>query len=184
MHSLKLDFIYQSQMKKYFIFTKVLIFPVFVMLGFAFSARAQQAQANPCDIPEARDFDFQIGTWVTRDGKETHQTEKFLDGCAIRETWTGESGQFAAGVKSYDKGRGRWMYSWIGRGFYHQLWEGRKEEGRWRFYREWTLDGQAILSRTYWTPLADGSIDRIVEQSRDGGKTWKPHVKANFVRKK
>jgi hypothetical protein len=155
-----------------------------VLAGLMPHIYAQQAPVNPCEVPEARDFDFHLGTWVTRDGKETHQIEKFLDGCAIRETWTGEGGQFAAGVKSYDKGRWRWMYSWIGRGFYHQLWEGRKEDGQWRFYREWALDGQAILSRTYWTLLADGSIDRIVEQSRDGGKTWKPHVKTNFVKKK
>lgn len=155
-----------------------------VLLGLVLNVHGQPKMVNVCETGDAKEFDFQIGAWVTRDGRETHLIEKFLDGCAIRETWTREGKQYAAGVKSYDKTRRAWLYSWIGKDFYHQLWTGRRENGEWLFYREWTDQGQAVLSRTWWGRLPDGSIDRIVEQSRDAGKTWKPHVKVNFVRKK
>jgi hypothetical protein len=163
---------------------KLCLITAAILVVLVLNVHGQQKTVNACETSEAKEFDFHIGTWKSRDGKETHLVEKFLDGCAIRETWTREDGQFAAGVKSYDKTRALWLYSWVGKDFYHQLWVGRRENGEWRFYREWTSEGQAVLSRTWWSRLADGSIDRVVEQSRDQGKTWKPHVRVNFVRKK
>lgn len=162
---------------------KLYLITAAVLLGLVLNIHGQQKTMNVCETSDAKEFDFHIGTWATRDGRETHVIEKFLDGCAIRETWTREGVQYAAGVKSYDKTRAAWLYSWIGKDFYHQLWEGRKTDGEWRFFREWTSEGQPVLSRTWWARLPDGSIDRFVEQSRDQGKTWKPHVKLNFVRK-
>ncbi len=90
----------------------------------------------------------------------------------------------ATALKSYDKGSQRWYLTWVSYSLIHQLWEGRKESGQWRFYREWKLEGQPILSRTYWTALTNDQIERIVEQSRNAGKTWRLHVKQVFQRKK
>jgi hypothetical protein len=152
-------------------------------------AQQPNSSANPCENAEMKAFDFQIGIWQSKDGNEVHEIKKILNGCGVWEIWTRNGSEQAVALKSFDSGRHtatgeqKWFYSWAASGF-HQLWEGRKENGQWRFYRQWVLEGQPILSRTYWNPLADGSIDRIVEQSRDGGKTWKPHVKVNFVRKK
>lgn len=154
-----------------------------------FSVCSLAQTINPCENSEIKAFDFQIGIWQTEDGKETHEIKKILDDCAIQEIWKTGGKENAIAVKSFDlgkhnaKGEQKWFYSWIAAGF-HQLWEGRKENGQWRFYREWFWEGQTILSRTYWNQLPDGGIERIVEQSRDGGKTWKPHVKVKFVRKK
>ena len=168
------------------------------MLKFAFSGLilslllavsvSAQPPANPCDHAEVKAFDFQIGVWQSEDGKQIHEIRKTLDGCAIQEIWKTDGAETAFGFKSFDNGNHhktgekKWFYSWFAKGF-HQLWEGRKENGQWRFYREWWLNGEAILSRTYWTPLEGGALERIVEQSRDGGKTWRPHVKHKFVRK-
>jgi len=147
-----------------------------------------QTPDDPCKNAEIKAFDFQIGVWQTEDGKQVHEIRKSLDGCAIHETWKTDGKETAFGFKSFDNGNHdktgekKWFYSWAAKGF-HQLWTGRKENGQWRFYREWWLNGEAVLSRTYWTPLEGGSLERIVEQSRDGGKTWRMHVRHKFLRK-
>src|SRR5688500_8568950 len=167
--------------------------PKFILYGLALSlflsipVLAQQA-ANPCENPETKSFDFQIGTWQSEDGKQTHEIKKTLDGCAIQEIWKTDGKEKSLAFKSYDTGNHnktgekKWFYSWFAKGF-HQLWEGRKENGQWRFYREWWSGGEAVLSRTYWNRLSDKTIERIVEQSGDGGKTWRSHVKAKFIKK-
>ncbi len=140
------------------------------------------SQTNKCENAEVKAFDFQIGVWQSDADGERHEIKKILDGCAIQEVWMKANGEYAYGLKSFDAGKQRWYYSWVAAG-YHQLWEGRKEGGQWRFYREWVRDGEPILSRTYWVLLADGSLERIVEQSRDAGKTWRSHVKSRFLKK-
>lgn len=161
-----------------------------VCLVLAASDFGQKSNSSvaPCENAEARAFEFQIGVWQTADGKITHEIKKIPGGCGVQEIWEKDGKVTAFALKSFDlglhnaKGEQKWFYSWTAAGF-HQFWEGRKENGGWRFYRQWTLEGQTILSRTYWNQLADGSIDRIVEQSRDGGRSWKPHVKDNFLKK-
>ena len=163
---------------------------LFLNLLFAFSTVSLFAQQTEdhCKNPETKAFDFQIGIWQSEDGKQIHEIEKTLDGCAIRETWKTDGKETSFGFKSFDNGNHsknrdkKWFYSWFARG-YHQLWEGRKENGQWRFYREWWLNGAPVLSRTYWNKLPGDNLERIVEQSRDGGKTWRSHVKEKFVKK-
>lgn len=162
---------------------------IIVFLLFVPTLFAQPPAPNPCENPEAKSFDWQIGVWQSEDGKQTHEIRKIMATCIIQETWKTDGRENAIGIKSLDNGNHnqtgekKWFYSWIAQGF-HQLWEGRREpDGQWRFYREWYLNGEKILSRTYWTPTAPDKLERIVEQSRDNGKTWKPHVKNLFIRK-
>ena len=153
----------------------------------AISTFAQQT-VPPCENLESKVFDWQIGVWHSEDGKQTHEIKKIIDGCIIQETWKTNGMETAVGLKSFDNGNHnksgekKWFYSWVAKGF-QQLWEGRKEDRQWRFYREWFFNGEKILSRTYWTQVSPNRLDRIVEQSRDDGKTWKPHLKDAFIRK-
>jgi hypothetical protein len=136
--------------------------------------------ANPCNLPEVKAFDFQIGVWKDESGVQIHEVKKILGGCVIQENWKNAKGDYAIALKSYDARAGRWQLSWVAPEMNHQFWEGRKEEGQWRFYRRWQMDGEAILSRTYWVLVDDGTVERIVEQSRDDGKSWRLHVKHRF----
>ena len=162
-------------------FTLVFIL-ILSTIGFA------QQSVPPCETPEAKAFDWQIGTWESEDGKQVHEIKKIIDDCIIVETWKTEGNQTAFGVKSFDNGNHhktgakKRFYSWMAKGF-HQLWEGRLEDGQWRFYRQWFSSGEAVLSRTYWTQISADKLERIVEQSRDEGKSWKPWVKNLFLRK-
>ena len=160
-------------------FWKVLI----VLLSIPASAISQQiGSSKPCSLGEVKAFDFQVGVWREVNGSSVHRVKKILHGCIIQELWEGGTLNDAIALKSYDKGSQKWYLSWVSSALIHQLWEGRKENGQWRFYREWLLDGKPIVSRTYWNALTDDRVERIVEQSRDGGKTWSPHVRVLYQR--
>ncbi|MEW6125839.1 MAG: kelch repeat-containing protein [Acidobacteriota bacterium] len=158
-----------------------------LVLLFTVSVLGQQT-VPPCENPESNAFDWQIGVWQSDGGKQVHEVKKVSDGCVVQEIWRRDGKDYAIALKSFDDGRHnktgekKWFYSWTAAGF-HQLWEGRKENVQWRFYREWFFNGEKVLSRTYWTQVAADKLERIVEQSRDDGKTWRSHVKNSFIRK-
>jgi hypothetical protein len=118
-------------------------------LFLSISVLAQQVE-NPCENPETKAFDFQIGTWQSEDGKQTHEIKKTLDGCAIQETWKTDGKETSFAFKSFDNGNHnktgekKWFYSWFAKGF-HQLWEGRKENGQWRVFSEWGVNCAAVV---------------------------------------
>jgi hypothetical protein len=157
------------------------------ILLFLFLSIPVLAQIPPCETAEARAFDWQLGVWQSEDGKQVHEIKKLVDGCVIQEIWKTEGRESAVALKSFDNGNHhrtgekRWFYSWTAKGF-HQLWEGRQENGQWRFYRQWFSAGEPVLSRTYWNRISADRLERIVEQSSDAGKTWKPWVKHLFNR--
>lgn len=148
------------------------------------SAQAQERSAPACDTADAKAFDFLLGEWrAAENAAATMRIEKVLRGCALREVWQEGQGE-AWLLRSFDAARQKWFLLFLmGDRLFYQSWEGRWEANQWRFYREWMLEGQAILSRTYWNPLPNGSFEKIVEQSRDSGKTWKLHAKGVYQRK-
>lgn len=140
--------------------------------------RAQEQTAPVCDTAEAKAFDFLVGEWrAAENAAATMRIEKILRGCAVREIWQEGRGE-AWLLRSFDAVRQKWFLLFLMNDrLSSQSWEGRWEANQWRFYREWMLEGQTILSRTYWNPLPSGGFEKLVEQSRDGGKTWKMHAK-------
>jgi hypothetical protein len=141
---------------------------------------AQERNAPACDTAQAKAFDFLLGEWRAAEGPGQMRIEKILRGCALRETWHDQRGESLL-LRSFDEARQKWFLLFLmDDRLVHQSWEGRWEAGQWRFYREWVLDGQAVLSRTYWNPLANGGFEKVVEQSRDQGKTWRLHAKGVF----
>lgn len=155
-----------------------------VLLASVAPLLAQERTASACDIAEAKAFDFLVGDWRAADtATATMHIEKVLRGCALREVWQDERGE-AWLLRSFDTARQKWFLLFLmDDRLSYQSWEGRWEANQWRFYREWVLDGQAIVSRTYWNPLPSGGFEKLVEQSRDGGKTWRMHARNVYQRK-
>ncbi|HKX82713.1 MAG TPA: hypothetical protein VJL58_00705 [Pyrinomonadaceae bacterium] len=162
---------------------------VFLASIFFVSLNVCAQAVDLCADPEASAFDQQIGEWVSADGKKIHEISRTLEGCGVQEVWKTNGKETARALKSFDggshdkNGEKRWYYTWTGRG-YHQLWQGRKQNGRWLFYREWWLQGKPMLSRTYWNFLPEGKLERVVEQSLDAGMTWRPHVSETFTKRR
>ncbi|MCI0490807.1 MAG: hypothetical protein L0229_29800 [Blastocatellia bacterium] len=153
---------------------------LFLPAAIAFGQQADN-KTEPCQSPESKAFDFMLGEWQEPETGHSLKVKKILKGCAIQEFW---SGAFEAILlRSYDAARQKWFLTFLSDSPMHQVWEGRKENGQWRFYREWTLNGTPIISRTFWTLLSEGQMDKIVEQSRDNGKTWKLHDRASYRRR-
>ena len=165
-------------------FSKLLLAVFLIFTVTPAFCQQPSSRVDPCQSPEVSAFDFQVGIWQEVDGASVHEVKKILGSCVIQENWTGGSLNDAVALKSHDKGTQRWYLSWVSSALIHQLWEGRKEAGQWRFYRDWVLDGKPMVSLTYWSPVANDRLERIVEQSQDGGKTWLLHVRAVYQRKK
>ena len=154
------------------------------LLWIAPLIQAQDRNAPACDTAEAKAFDFLLGEWrVADNAAATMRIEKVLSGCALREVWQEGRGE-AWLLRSFDAARQKWFLLFLMNDrLSYQSWEGRWEANQWRFYREWTLEGQPVVSRTYWNPLPGGNFEKLVEQSRDGGKTWRMHAKNVYQRK-
>jgi hypothetical protein len=154
--------------------------PILLLLPLAapVPAAAQTAPRPPaCTAAEHRQFDFWIGTWdVTRpDGKRagTNVIEPILDGCALRESWTGAGGMSGTSYNIYDRTRRVWHQTWVdGQGNLLQL-EGSFADGRMTMQGE-TVDSAGARSkqRITWTPGASGEVRQLWETSGDGGSTW------------
>jgi hypothetical protein len=135
------------------------------------------AAPKPCAAPEHRQFDFWIGEWeVTRpDGAPAgrNRIESILDGCALRESWTGAKGGSGNSYNAYDRQRGRWHQTWVDNGGLVLRLDGTFAAGKMVLSGE-SRDsaGARVLNRITWQETAPGAVRQLWETSRDGGRTW------------
>jgi hypothetical protein len=136
----------------------------------AFSALvAQQPHGSH---PEQRHFDFWVGTWDVED-KDGHRLgrnriEPLLGGAVLQENWEGEKGGRGTSLNAWLPGKKVWRQTWVDdQGGVLDL-EGGLKEGR------MVMEGgtEAQRDRISWTPLPDGRVLQLWEQSKDGGRTW------------
>ena len=152
-----------------------------LLLGLAYPSAAQESSAAPpprgCTAPEHRQFDFWVGDWdVTNPaGKAVgrNRIEPILDGCALRETWTGAGGSNGTSYSAWDGQRRRWHQTWVDNGGLVLRLEGGLAGGRIVLSGE-TLDssGTPVLNRITWQKTGPGAVRQLWEVSSDGGKTW------------
>lgn len=151
-------------------------------------ARAAEAPKAPCAASENRQFDFWVGDWEVRtpDGKVagTNLVESTLGGCVIREHWKGAKGLVGTSVNAYDPGDGLWHQTWVDDHGTLLLLAGRFENGHMTLSGE-TKDaaGASTLQRITWTPLPDGRVRQLWEQSADRGATWTTAFDGMYAKK-
>ena len=145
-----------------------------------------EAGNDSCPSNEVRAFDYMIGEWTTSDpntptgvpSSGSSRTEKILGGCVILEhRYVEQKGKklFDAKVAwGYDSTTNRMLVFYYDDQAHAQVYEGRRENGGWAFYRERPdPDGKMVQIRLTYVPKGKG-FDQIVERSRDQGKTWAP----------
>ncbi len=157
---------------------KKLLFPILPLILFAFTA---PVAAQTCSTPGDGEFEYLVGEWNVSDSPGKITVKKILAGCGYFESWELEDFE-AVVVRTYDKGSGNWSITFSANDLAPQIWEGRLEAGTWQFYRDWSLDGESRRSRTSWRKLDPDRFERVVEQSTDSGKTWRPHVRSVYER--
>jgi len=145
---------------------------------FAVQTSAAQKPSG-CASDWYRVLDFWIGSWDVhlRNGTlaGTDIVEKTLDGCVVLEHWTDVNGNRGESFFYYHPAEKVWKQVWV-------VPSGAMKEkqatppqtpGPIRFAgKAYLPDGRAIHDHTTLTPQTDGTVQQVIEQSSDGGKTW------------
>ena len=138
-------------------------------------------------LPEQRQFDFWIGDWRVEDEKGQHLGDNLvtssLGGAVLQEHWRGSRGGVGTSLNAWIPALNGWRQTWIdGQGGLLVL-EGGLKGGAMVMEGEQPSPKGPVKSRITWTPLPDGRVRRIWEQSTDGGKTWQMAFDGYYKRK-
>jgi len=159
--------------------------------ALAFGAMPVSGQTPPpASSGSHHELDFWLGEWEAfADGKldGVDRIEKILEGAAIVEHWRDSGGHEGKSWFYFYRPENRWKQVWVtdAGGVKEKACVEVFPEGGARFRGEIPLrDGRKVLDQTTLTPLADGTIRQRIEQSGDGGQTWKVTFDAIYRRKK
>ncbi|HVG04108.1 MAG TPA: hypothetical protein VM937_04120, partial [Burkholderiaceae bacterium] len=78
----------------------------FILSLAALAQTGDIVAAKPCALPQHRQFDFWVGEWdVTQNGKIAgrNSIRSILNGCALREDWSGTGGFTGSSLNFYDE---------------------------------------------------------------------------------
>ncbi|HET9951617.1 MAG TPA: tetratricopeptide repeat protein [Candidatus Eisenbacteria bacterium] len=137
-----------------------------------------QRIATPCGFsPEARQFDFWVGSWDVRtaqgDLAGTNDIKIGAGGCVLVENWKSAQGGSGQSLNFYDADAKLWRQIWVDAGAQVTRFEGTFTEGQMRFKGERVMNGGSrVPVKMTFTPLPDGRVRQLGESSSDGGKTW------------
>jgi tetratricopeptide (TPR) repeat protein len=145
---------------------------------------------RPCaHTPECRQLDFWVGDWEVRITADStlagtnHITLEDGD-CAIYEHW--KSARYGAGqsMNYYDPVTKKWHQSWVDDQGAVSIFDGEFRDGAMRLvgYSQ-DPNGARIPARLTLTPMPDGSVRQLGENSLDGGKTWTTQYDLTYRRK-
>ena len=154
---------------------------------------AVSVHAAPCEHPEAQAFNFMIGSWrgVERTADAPDQiasrseiaVQPVFNGCALQEDWIvyeGTKELFRARLlRVFDKTSEKWMLTYIDNDLTHQVYEGRKSDEGWSFYRTRLADGKPIQIRITWRDEANG-FSQVIDRSTDGGASWQHRASITY----
>ena len=148
-------------------------------IGFFLCSKAlAQPQNGPCEqIPVYADFDFWIGEWEVRTPSDslagTNIITKEEQNCVLIEKWTSAAGTTGQSVNYFDPKARAWKQLWVDTfGNVIEL-SGGFSDGAMRLTGTLVnYQGDESLLRGTWTPLEDGRVRQLFEQSIDQGATW------------
>jgi len=156
-----------------------------------------------CPQPEARAFDFWLGSWDvlnrnrSPDGVEFQETGGATDlvypvvgGCGVVEHWQGHAfSRFIDGfsVRSWDPGAREWLLVLLwpisGEPSFGEL-RGGFRHGRGEFsFERVGPDGEPVLTRYTFSDVAPDSLRWENATSHDGGRTWSGNWIMEFTRR-
>ena len=150
----------------------------------------------PCRAgKEQAQLDYWIGHWDVfawnpngPNGRAllgTNDVEPILDHCVLLENWSGAPGGKGKSFNFYDTNLGKWRQVWVADGGGSLDYTGEFKDGAMRF-AGWTLgpNGQRVLQKLTFFPIAPDTVRQLFETSNDSGKTWQPGFDGKYVRRK
>ena len=169
---------------------------VLAALAVPAAAAAQQPpppDPNTCrNRPETRQLDFWIGTWDVyhpdtgaQMGVNVIEPVEGLNNCALMENWTSARGFDGKSLNFYDPQRRTWRQVWVdGFGAVLDYREGELKEGAMHFSGI-TINpqGDTVLQKLIFEPVAADTVRQIFESSRDRGASWSRDWVGIYVRR-
>lgn len=147
-------------------------------IGIAAGAEEGGNGAEPCTLPQYRQFDFWLGNWTAYSKEEekqgTNHVRKVMGECAVQENWESARGPYrGTSYNFYDKTTDKWYQTWIDNQGGHLFLEGQMKGNSMELSGEQlTPEGNVRLNRITWTPLDDGRVRQYWQVSTDDGKSW------------
>ncbi len=142
-----------------------------------YTRRVEQAAA-PCEFnPNYRQLDFWVGLWDVLDAQGNqlgvNRISNSLKGCLIIEEWRSAYGIEGKSIKYFDPSINMWRENWVSESGTVTQYTGELRDGAMYFVGEsHTADGIETMSRSTISPLPEGKVHHVVEQSYDKGRTW------------
>ena len=172
-----------------------------LQLGAASQSQAEVAgetkpkKTQPCmNDGVYRSFDFWLGEWEVYGNLEkkgpkfgNNSIKRIENGCLIMEHWKGAKGSTGTSMNYYDGISGKWVQRWVSGGGTVIDYSGGlvaiKGEAKGKDKKAMRLEGKIYYAseqrkpqirdfRGTWTPLENGVVQQLFEESVDGGKTW------------
>ncbi len=163
---------------------------------FSGSVLAQSGPPHPCPaMPEARQFDFWIGTWDVTPWQVAAPTaaqqmgvnvvHPILEHCVLLENWKGTRGGEGKSFNYFDTNLRKWRQIWMADSGGALDYTGEFREGAMRFVG-WNLDGKGsrLEQKLTFFAIAPDTVRQLFEQSSDGGKTWTSTFDGRYVRRR
>ncbi|MGC4056051.1 MAG: tetratricopeptide repeat protein [Paludibaculum sp.] len=151
-------------------------------------ARARiELNGRPCQADgRLREFDFWLGEWdvlVSGQTIATSRIESVLDGCLVQENWMPFNGRQGKSWNYRNSATGKWEQLWMSGGVVLKL-EGSLVGGKMVLEGRSQNPGRAsTLDRITFSPLTDGRVSQVWEQSTDGGQSWSKAFDGVYVRR-
>jgi hypothetical protein len=145
--------------------------------GAPLSAQANTQQA--CTAQQHRQFDFWVGVWEVVDtaGQVAghNRITREMNGCVLREEWTGAAGGTGSSFNIYDAATDQWHQTWVdASGTLLLLDGGLQSDGVMVMEGERPAAGGATARhRITWTRQTPDRVRQLWQVSDDGGISWR-----------
>ena len=162
------------------------LFSLFFLIPFFVTA---QDAADPFDFQHRdtmlqQDFSFWVGEWdVYQTGTEQlvgkSRIERMLGGNYLRESYFSTQGYEGTSINTYNQAFKRWEQYYV-------------DNGGLVLHIKGNFDGKSMVlmdcseenlncNRISFTPLADGNVQQVWDQSKDGGQNWSNAFDGTYV---
>ncbi len=146
-------------------------------------AYAQTESPSPCaQDPLYQELDFWVGNWEVLDTAGTvigsNLIGKTMADCAIIENWSSVEGIKGMSLFYVDNTIGNWKQVWVTEtakapgGTKEKMLMEKWPDGSLVFQGQYPYKEGTMHDRTVLTPLADGTVQQVIQYSLDDAQTW------------
>jgi hypothetical protein len=130
-----------------------------------------------------------VGEWEimkngTNDLAGISSVQLILGNCVVLENYTNKAFQ-GKSFNTYNASLKKWQQFWVDNTGGSIVFNGELKDGVMNFTGEGTSPtGEKTLHKMSFTPMPEGRVRQVLEDSKDNGKTWTVSYDGVYVKKK